>query len=619
MPIKIVHACKTKSRFLGGLAALLTFSAVLVSTPVGAQSGNPFARTNDEPTTSTLLLPLIKIDGAIEERSTPLALFGEKSGSLHELIELIDKAAEDDNVAALAVQVQRPMMGLAQTTELRNAFLRFRESDKDLIMLLDIADLKGYYLASAGNEVVLTPVGGLMTYGLSFNLYFFRDMLAKVGLKAQVVNTGDFKNALEPFTNQEMSEGTRIQYTKLMEDLLLHMGEAMGASRGLEGADVLGKLFTGPLLAEAAASEGLITRSAYFEDYLETYTKEHDLKLTEDYDPIKKKAPEVPNLFSLFSAPPSKASRINKKPKIALIYALGNIVDGDAQEDPFSESQMIASDTFIALLDEAVQENPKAIVIRVDSGGGSAVASDRIWHKLKTIREENGIPVVVSMGNVAASGGYYISMGADRIFVQPTTITGSIGVIAGRVVMGGLYEKIGVNRQAISQGEHSWLADETLPYSEEQVAFIETLISKTYDDFTIKAASSRGMTQDEIKAIASGRVWTGLAAIDNGLADELGGLQDAIAYARTLSEDGEELPVIEYPKEKSFSDILNEIMTGTVSAGNIPQSLATQKMLNEWKGLLPQNAVLHRFMGTLAVLSEDYQLLAVEPMMMELE
>ncbi|MGF1572014.1 MAG: signal peptide peptidase SppA [Sumerlaeia bacterium] len=606
-----------RKTFTKSLLAAFILAGILSTNPLNAQS-NPFSRAEDDPTTKPLMLPVLKLNGMIEERSSPFSFFDESTTSLHDLITILDRAAKDDKIAALAIQVQRPSMGLAQTTELRNALLRFRESDKDLIMLLDVADLRGYYLASAGSEIVLTPVGGLMTYGLSFNLYFFRDMLAKIGLKAQVVNTGDFKNALEPFTNQEMSEGTRTQYTTLMNDLTKHLGNSIGSERGITEDQALKSLFAGPLLAPKAFDEQLITRVEYIDEFLTKYADDHQLELEHDYDPLDKKPQEVPNLFSLFSSTGSTRSKTTKAPKIALIYALGNIIDGEEPEDPFADTSMIASDSFIDLLDEAVQENAKAIVIRVDSGGGSAVASDRIWQKLNTIQNTNKIPVVVSMGNIAASGGYYISMGAERIFVQPTTITGSIGVIAGRIVMGDLYNKIGVNRQSISQGENSWLVDETTEYTPEQIAFIETLIMATYEDFTRKAADSRAMTQEQIKALAGGRVWTGLSAIDNGLADELGGLQDAIAFARTLTEDGgDDLPLVEYPKEKSFSDIINELMSGSLSTGKINPSALAGNSLVQWKSILPENALLHRFLGTLSVLTEEYQVLAVEPLLVE--
>ncbi|MDX1971118.1 MAG: S49 family peptidase [Candidatus Sumerlaeia bacterium] len=565
---------------------------------------NPFTESADAPTTKSLM-PVLILDGVMDERSTPFTFLDQEVQSLHDVIEWVDLAAKDEEVKALAVQIRNPMLGLSQTTELRNAFLRFRETEKPLLFFADSLTLKTYYLASSGEQVILPPVGGLFTYGFSFRFYYFKDMLEKLGMQAQVVNTGDYKNALEPFTHQEMTEGTREQFTAIQSDLVEYIGTAIGESRGMESDQLLETLFGGPHLSSKALELGLIDGVGYWESTLETFSNEKGFELDWEYDPLPKSQQAPPNLFALFTTVPKALKQEDTEPRIALVFAQGNIVDGAAAEDPFSQSQMIASDSFLEVLEDATGEGVKALVIRVDSGGGSAIASDRIWNKVQEIRTEKNIPVIVTMGNVAASGGYYMSMGADRIFVQPTTITGSIGVIAGRMVLGGTYSKLGVNMMTLDYGKNSWLENEKSLFTPEQVAFVEGLIMDTYKTFTTKASESRGISLPELEALAGGRVWTGVSAVKFGLVDELGGLNEAIEYARIKAQDGASLPVVEYPKPKTLPEILAEIMSGEMQTTSSNPELL--KSLQSIPGFAPMKS----FLGTLQVLDSEFQLLAV--------
>lgn len=522
----------------------------------------PSLQAQDDDYTTPTVMPIKVINGIYVERSVALELFGEKSNTIHDLIRDIEKAKTDDEVGALGLQVMRPAMGLAQATELRSKILDFKTSGKPVIAVTDMIDTRGYYIASAADHVVMSPVGSIISPGLSLDLYFFKDMLAKLGISVQAVNTGKYKNALEPLTHHEMTEGTREQYGRLLELISGEMIQAVAQARSMTADEVESKLFTGPHLSDQAMELGLITEIGYPFETLKKYASEMNLEEDWEYSGEDKKRNQPPSLFSLFSGSGSFRKKVDRDEKVALIYALGNIIDGYSEDDPFSTTQMIASDSFIELLDEAVEENAKAIVIRVNSGGGSAVASDRIWNKINEIKGMD-IPVVVSMGNVAASGGYYISMNADRIFAQPTTVTGSIGVISGKINLSGTYEKIGVNKDSLYFGENVWLFDETKDLTSEQMEFASALLEEIYDDFTAKAGEGRGMSQEAVKNIGGGRVWLGKDALENGLIDELGGMESAIYHAKILAGD-EDLPVVTYPKEKTLSELLDDIMMGNI-------------------------------------------------------
>ncbi|MBI5155617.1 signal peptide peptidase SppA [Candidatus Poribacteria bacterium] len=511
------------------------------------------------------IVPVLELDGPVAEVKNPLEFFATPGTTLRGITDTIDKAAKDENVAGLVVKVGAAEMGLAQRTELRDHLMTFRDTGKPLITMFDSTALGGYLLASTGDRIVITPVGSVDIYGMAINMYYFKDLLAKIGASAQVVNTGKFKNAFEPFTHSEMSEGTKIQMGALLGDIGEYVVHEVAESRGMPSGAAQDALWNGPYLSKKALKAGLVTDIAYHSEFLDKYAEENNIEYDDEYSASPKKKAESINLFTLFSNVGAKKDKDkgDGDPKIAVVYALGGIMDGRQEENPFQQEQVIASDDFIDLLDEVDEEGGvKALVLRVDSPGGSAVASDRIWNRLEEFQKD-GVPVVVSMGNVAASGGYYISMGADHIVAEPTTITGSIGVIGGRFVLGGTYEKLGVSKQTLRVGPHSGIIDETRPWNEEEVALIDDLLNDVYDTFTSKVADGRNKSQNEVKELGAGRIWTGKAALKNGLVDELGGLDEAIAKARELAK-APDAPVVTYPRDMTIMELFEKIMSGEV-------------------------------------------------------
>ena len=515
-----------------------------------------------EEAASEKIMPVLTLDGDYPEAGVAFSLFGDEPEFFRDLLADVRAAAKDEDVAALGLKMESPEFSLAQLAALQRELLAFRESGKPIVSVSDSYSLGKYVLASAGTEIVLTPVGGVDIYGMSFDNYYFKGLLDKLGVGTQVVNTGKFKNAYESFTHDKMSEGTKIQMGALLDDLSGWMVERVAEGRGIEPAAAADMLWRGPYLAEEAKELGMVTTLGYPHDFLEDFASSLGAELDWDYSAKPEKDAEPFNLFTFFNPPKKGPDGKKGGDRIAVVYALGGISDGRAESGPFSSGEQIASEDFIDLLDEVDEDGTvKALVLRVDSPGGSAIASDRIWNRINAFKDA-GVPVVVSMGGVAASGGYYISMNADHIIAEPTTITGSIGVIGGRVVLGDVYEKMGVTKDALRIGKFAGIMDESKRWEGEEAKLIEESIEEIYDVFTAKAAAGRGMEQDAIKELGGGRVWTGIAAKKNGLVDDLGGLDDAIAKARELASADDKMEVVYYPREKTLSEMIQEMIAG---------------------------------------------------------
>ncbi len=553
-------------------------ATILMSSAVGLLTAPVVANGNDAETIGKV--PIVTLKGQITEVKDPFSIFGSVAQTtLRDLTARIRTAAEDEEVLGLVVRLEQPMFSMSQGLAIHDALLDFSMSGKPLWVSSDVYSIGTYLLASTATEIVLPEPGGIMTIGLPVSMYYFADTLDKLGMEAQVVNTGRFKNAMEPFTHREMSDGTREQMGALIDDLYGFIVNQIASNRGIEASLVEKLLTEGPFTAEQSIKNGFVDRVAYQEDMKEII-KDYlggEVDFPTSYG-RRTSTRQTPSFFEMMMGRSSRtATRTDESPKIGLIYAFGPIIDGHTTSSPFGSSQMIASESFISQLNEVVKEpGIKAIVIRVDSPGGSAIASDRIWNRLNQIQAD-GINVIVSMGDVAASGGYYISMGAERIFAEPTTITGSIGVVGGKIVMGGLYDSIGVRKDSsLSIGPHTGLMDETSPWGEKEQEILNALLDDIYDQFTAKAALGRGVSQDRIKELGGGRVWSGISAKENGLIDELGTLDDAIAYARQVSGyDDAELAI--FPKEKTFFEVLEELMGGNVSTTmTLPISLNPQ-------------------------------------------
>ncbi len=520
----------------------------------------------------------VKLSGGLDE--TPVAndpLFGTSQENFKSKLDRIKKARDDSSVHGLLLQIDGLGVGWGKLDELRRAVADFRKSGKKVYAYFDSADAKDYLLAAACDEVCLPESGWLMLTGMRAELTFYKELFDRLGVKADLLQMGDFKGAAEPFTRSSASKEFRAQFEGILDDYFeKSMVQAVAESRTakkLTPAQVKKLIDEGPYTARGALAAGLIDRVAYqeaFEDSLKTDLKAEKVKVTRNYGAAKAEAPDLTNPLTILKmlSPTSKPFGFDSgKPKVAVIYATGLIVSGKGG-DSLLGGQVCGSTTMIEAIRQAEQDKSvKAIVLRVDSPGGSALASDLIWSELVKSKK----PVVASMSDTAASGGYYLSMAAQKVYAEPGTLTGSIGVVGGKYVLGGTYNLIGLKTETISRGANANLLSTTTPFSDSERKVWGALMRETYDQFLDKAAQGRKRAGKEMdrqhleKDLAGGRVWTGRQAKENGLVDELGTLDDAIAAAKKLAglPADSEPELLLLPKPRTLLDMLLDLKSDT--------------------------------------------------------
>jgi protease-4 len=466
--------------------------------------------------------------------------FERRPPSLRTLVESLDHAARDPKVSGVVVRVSSlPTSGWGQVQELRSAITRFRESGKPAYAHLEFCGNKEYYLATACSKVYAVPTALLDVSGLSTEVTFFRGTLDKLGVQAQFEGVGKYKNAPNQFTETGFTGPHREQMEALLDSLYGEYVSGIATARKLEPEQVQALIDQGPYDAVSAQKAGLVDELLYRDQLEQKLSGAEELK---------------PGRY----VKASRGMAFDSRPRMALVYAVGEIIPGESRTSPFGGS-FAGSDTVAGALREAREDaSIKAIVLRVDSPGGSGTASDVIWREVELARKSK--PVVVSMGDVAASGGYYIAMGSDAIVAQPGTITGSIGVFGGKFSLRGLYDKIGLSKEILTRGEHSALFSEYRPWSDEERARVRALMVAFYDDFIAKAAQGRRKERDEVHALAQGRVWTGAEAKRIGLVDHLGGLDLAVSVAKERAKIGKDQDVrlVELPERKGLLETLLE-------------------------------------------------------------
>lgn len=483
------------------------------------------------------------------DESNPFAgLFNVNQG-LDEILHAINVAKEDNKIKGISLNNNVIMAGLSQTQAIRDALSDFAESGKFIYAYGDFYTQKDYYLASVANEVYLNPVGALDFKGLSTEVLFFKDLQEKSGIKMEVIRHGKYKSAVEPFLANEMSEANRTQIKELLDALWHSMLTHISKSRDISVEDLNHIADTlGTRTSKYAALSGLIDEVVYFDEYESMIKEKMGVDTTDDlnYVPI-----------SDYIRTASKIKINSGTDKIAVIFAQGEIWYGEGGSDVIGQG--IIND---ALKKAREDENVKAIVLRVNSPGGSALASDIIWREIEITKQSK--PVVVSMGDVAASGGYYIAAGADKIFAEPTTITGSIGVFGTIPNISELAENIGVNAEQVGTNKNS--VDYSLfePMNDSFRSNVLEGIEATYETFLDRVAQGRGFTLAQADSVAQGRVWSGVDAKRLGLVDELGGLDEAIAAAAEMVEL-DNYGIRKLPKYKSDFEKLMEDLGGATT------------------------------------------------------
>jgi protease IV len=498
---------------------------------------------------------------------------------LREVIAAIHRAAEDSRVSGLIARVQIPAVPAGPVQELREAISAFTDAKPSLAWAETYPGTLSYYLASAFGEVWMQPSGTVGLVGFAAHAMFLRGALDKAGVEAQFVARGEYKSAANLFTQDSYTDAHREADSRLVESLHSQVWQAVAESRGLDVTEVDALADRAPLLRDDAVTGKLVDRIGFRD---EAYARMAELVGADaDADPEK----EPPRLYLARYAratahrsalPTPKVPGRKSKPTIAVVTVAGPIVSGRGGPRALPlVSNSSGGDTIAAGLREAAADDDvAAVVIRVDSPGGSVTGSETIWREVARVRGE-GKPVVASMGAVAASGGYYVSMGADAIVANPGTITGSIGVVTGKLIARGLKDRLGVGSDTVRTNANAdaWSIDS--PFTPEQHALVEAEADLFYDDFVKRVAEGRNLSVDDVEAVARGRVWTGADALERGLVDELGGLRTAIRRAKILAglDADEEARIISYPGS-SVMDFLRPRPSSQPAAASLPEALA---------------------------------------------
>ncbi|WP_298473520.1 signal peptide peptidase SppA [uncultured Maribacter sp.] len=476
------------------------------------------------------------------DEGNPFGPLFQKSQGLDEILHAIRIAKKDDKIKGISINNNFLMSGWAQTQSLRKALEDFKADGKFVYSYGDFYMQKDYYLASVSDSVFLNPVGILDFKGLSTEVLFYKELQEKTGVKMEVIRHGKYKSAVEPYLNNEMSDANRTQIKELIGSVWSSVVEDIATSRNMsmDNINIVADTLGGRTPKYAKAS-GLIDGVAYFDEYETKLKRAIGLELDEEL-----------NLLSLedYSRNASSKRWYKGKDKIAIIYAQGEIMYGEGSNEIIGQG--IINEAIIKARDD---EKVKAIVLRVNSPGGSALTSDIIWREVVLAKEVK--PVVVSMGNVAASGGYYIAAGADRIYAEPTTITGSIGVFGTVPNVNELAADIGINAEQVGTNKNSIGYSVFEPMTESFREEVQEGIETTYITFLEKVSEGRGISMEQADSIAQGRVWSGVDAKRIGLVDELGTLDDAIAEAASLAYV-EEFGIKKFPKYKTGIEKLME-------------------------------------------------------------
>jgi protease-4 len=514
---------------------------------------------------------VIQLEGSINERSeeNPFAqIIGNKAleqQGLDDILAAIKKAKDEDKVKGIYIEAGTFAGAMPATLQaIRNALVDFKKAGKFIVSYGDTYTQGTYYLCSVADSVVVNPQGMIDWSGLSSQVTYYKDLLEKVGVEMQVVKVGTYKSAVEPFLLNEMSEANREQILTYDTEIWGEMTKAISKSRGISVAKLNELADTLMLLQDAQLykKEKMVDKLAYSDDVPNMIARMMKVDDPEDYHTMT-----VSDLAGAASSEPKGTSGN----VVAVYYATGDIVQ-EASTGFNTEPEIVGKTVIKDLQKLAEDEDVKAVVLRVNSGGGSAYASEQIWHQVMNIKSKK--PIVVSMSDMAASGGYYISCAANYIFAEPTTITGSIGIFgmfpnAGQL----LNDKLGVHFSTVKTNKFSDFGDFSRPFTEQERAKAQTYINNGYELFTKRCADGRGMKQDAIKKIGEGRVWTGLHAKQIGLVDELGGLDQAIEKAKKLA-NLDEASVMNYPAKSNILDnLLNEMKGNSYADKQLREAL----------------------------------------------
>ena len=489
-------------------------------------------------------------DEIVEVNPTDLParlLQGGLKPTLRYVDETLEKAAADPRVVAVVVRLRSPEIGWAKADELRSALARFRSSRKKLYCHMISGSLRDYFIATACEQVIMQPVGLLEVKGMRAESLFLKGTLDKLGVQAELVHTGAYKTYSDTFTQKAMTPEHREMVNWLVDSLYGTALKAISEARKKPVGQVRAIIEAGPYTAPAARQAGLIDQLLY-EDQV--------------YDLIKNA--DRGRRFNKMSARqyaevPASDAGLQSGPKIGVVYAVGDITSGDGGTDPLSGEQNMTAANMTRLLGQARDDaSLKAVILRIDSPGGDALASDTIWRAVNDLHSRK--PLVISMSDVAGSGGYYIAASGDPIVAGAGTLTASIGVVHGKINIHGLYDKLGITKDGVTRGPNATLDSDYVPYTPQQWQIVGRLADDMYKVFKGKVAAARKMKIEDVERLAGGRVFTGEQAKQKGLVDELGGLQRAVELAKQKAgiPAGRRVELVVFPHPRSLFEIIME-------------------------------------------------------------
>jgi protease IV len=514
---------------------------------------------------------VVRLEGEVPEVAPvelPLPFFESQTPlTVTDLHDVLERAATDSRIKALVFAPRGAAAGWGKMQEIRDGLLQFRKSGKPLVAFLRTPGTREYYMATACDKIYLTTEDVLDVKGLRIEAMYLKDTLDKVGVKMEFEHAGKYKDYGDMFTRDNMSPETREVYDSLLDGLYGNLLAAVAQGRNKKLQDVSALIDQGPFLAADAKKAGLVDDLLYEDqvfEQLKSRLGQKDLRRVSQRDYLK-------------ARPTGEGGR-----RVAVVAADGAIVRGSGRSD-FGNQEGIVSGPFIKLLREVGRDaSIKGVIVRVDSPGGDSIASDDIWREMKVLAQKK--PLVISMSDVAASGGYYISAVQEPIVAYPTTITGSIGVVYGKPNLRGLYDKLGIKKELMQRGANAALDSDYGPLTDQGRAKLRTIIDSTYRRFVGLVAESRKKPYEQIDAIAQGRVWLGAQAKQNGLVDELGGIDKAIEIIRRKANfsSADRVRLMLYPPHRSLFEQLMRSTTDAVvdSAAGTPEVRALARKVN---------------------------------------
>jgi len=554
-------------KWLWGVASGVLLMCLLV-TLVSVLAWRMRGRAPEVRSNTTLILAL---HGELPEQTSPDIpgqLFGgHRVETFLSLIQNIEKASSDPRITTILLEPSQLEMGWAKLNELRVSLDQFKRGGKKVLALIGEGGSREYFLASVADKVYLSPVGVLDLKGMRAEVMFFKDTLGKLGVQADLEHIGRYKNFSDQLTDDKMSDAFREAENAVLDSIYGNFINTVAAARRRPSEEMRIMIEeTGPFEAERAVRVGIVDGLRYEDQILD------DLKTgNQDGEP-----PTIS--ISDYNRVPERNA--GGRERIALVYAVGSISSGEDSSNPLEGGKTMGARTFISVLDDVAKDKSvKGVIIRIDSPGGDAFASDDIWREMTALHKKK--PMVISMSDLAASGGYYMAMTGDTIVAEPGTLTGSIGIVYGKMNLKGLYDKIGVTKEILTRGKFAAMDSDYASYTPEERDRVRVLMNDFYTKFVAKVAAARKMTPDAVDKIAQGRVWTGEQAKANGLVDELGGLSKALEILKKkvgLRPDAR-IELVEYPARKS----LFELLLSRAQERELSLPLGISNLVAQWK------------------------------------